>query len=154
MKGFSFIEIILVLAILSIIAAVSLPSFFGYKTITALKEGEKSIISKLRQAQGKAISNENFKKWGVRFVNPLGSPTSYYELFNTPTNYADVTKVIVETIFLPDGIDFDTLPADGAAAIDVIFNQLLGTIDIAKTINIKNQSGQIKTITIDVTGKI
>lgn len=150
MKGFSFLEIILVLAILSIIAVVSLPSIFGYKTTATLKEGEKSIISKLRQAQGKSISNENFKKWGVRFVNPVGS-ASYYELFSTPTNYAAGT--IVEKIFLPDGIDFDTLPADGTN-IDVIFNQLLGTIDAAKTINIKNQSGQIKIITIDVTGKI
>lgn len=149
--GFSFVEIIIVLAILSIITVVSIPSFFTYRVTVELEEGARSIVGKLRQVQGKAIANEDFKKWGIRFTNPSGSAIAFYEVFSG-SSY-DINAV-QEKIFLPSGLDFTT-PGDGLA-LDVIFNQLLGTVDSSKTImiNSRAQSNRTKTITIDVSGKI
>jgi len=144
--GFTLLEVILVLAILAIISTISFSYLGGFKTSSA---GQ--IVGKLREAQGKAMTGEDNKKWGVHFDNTGAEP--FYDFFSTTNSYAS-GSTIVETIYLThlaQGITF-TAPTSGQS-IDVIFSKITGVPSSAQNIVI-NLQNSTKTISIETSGRI
>ncbi|MFZ5364091.1 MAG: pilus assembly FimT family protein [Patescibacteria group bacterium] len=140
-SGFTLLEVLLVIALLGILAGFSASSFRNYGKSVEIDLAGKNIIHDLRQMRARAAAGENRRNWGAHFVN---GTRDYYELFSTPTDYADAAKIIINTIYLPSTIEFST-PSEGSG-LDIIFSSIsaatsanfiiINSEDIEKTINI------------------
>jgi len=69
MKGFTIIELTLVIAIFIIIAGLSLPFLQSFQTSTDLNTYTQTLTQTLRRAQQKAWFGQNNAGWGVFFDN-------------------------------------------------------------------------------------
>lgn len=122
-RGFSVIELVLVIGIIAVIAAFTLPNLFSRKSATELNNTANQMSVTLREAQSRAISQSGGTDWGVRFDN--GNPP-YFAMFSTP-NYDPSTRVIYTT--LPPGIGYVTSTLAASNYKDVVFNQITGKPD-------------------------
>ncbi len=147
-SGFSLLEILIVMAILAIIGAIGSGIYANYGRGIELNSVAESVSFDLKLAQSKSMVGEGGFLWGLHFVN--GSPQQYYEIFSTPTNYADVGKVVVATTTLASSVKFTT-PAT-ASSLDIIFNKISGSTT-GSSVVITNQSGS-KTISVSSVGAI
>ena len=152
MRGFSLIELVISIAVISIIAATATLNLTNYRKTIALESAAESIIGELRLTQNKAASGEDGNKdgqadnWGVRFSN---STNDKYEIFyGNSYNPANV----VETIYLPSSIVF-TDPSDSLSK-EVVFTKTSGTTTAASLTIATRDNSQTKTITIDKNGRV
>ena len=120
--GFSLLELLLGLAILGLLAVFALGSYRNYAKGVELDFAAKNIAYDLRNARAKAMAGEGRFNWGIHFVN---SASDYYEIFSSLTNYADGSKVIQSTNYLPTTITF-SFPAS-SSTFDVIFSKIFAT---------------------------
>lgn len=63
-KGFSFIELLLVIAIIAIIAVSSAPFITRFLTQNYLEVSTDKVVSTIRKAQSYAMSNKDNSTWG------------------------------------------------------------------------------------------
>jgi len=146
-KGFTLLELLIVIAILAIISTIGAGFYINYNKNIEINSVSKNIVSDLKQAQSRSMSGSGDFKWGIHFVN--GSE-DYYELFSTPTDYNSGLKVISSKYYLSNGINFSVPVPD--SSIDVIFDKINGG-----TINssiVLESSDLTKTISISSIGNI
>lgn len=148
-EGFTLLELLIVIAILAILASFGTGFFINYARSSEINSAYKSIISNLKEAQAKSISGEEGLKWGVRFANDT---SDYYELFSTPTNYSDASKIIRATGYLPGGIYF-TQPAESASTT-IIFEKIRGTTAANAGVVISSSNNQTKNVNVTTAGNI
>lgn len=146
-RGFSLLELLLVIAILAILATLGFGFFRGFTKNVELDSTAKTIVSDLRDARGKAMSGEDSRKWGIRFIN---ASDDYYEFFSTPTDYSDASKSVKNTAYLARGVSFSS-PSEGQNS-DVIFGKITGTSTAAAIIIVSESRS--KTINITASGNI
>jgi prepilin-type N-terminal cleavage/methylation domain-containing protein len=147
-KGFSLIELMLVIAILVILATIVNGYYLNYLKNTQLDSSGKLIASTLIKARDKSMAGEIDKNWGVHFVN---GTNDYYELFSSPTDYPSASTTVSESIFLDSGVSFST-PAAGASST-VIFSKISGTTTVASVVLISNFGGT-STVSISEQGRV
>lgn len=151
-NGFTLLEVILTLAILSIISAIGFSYLGGFKSGADIEETANQIVGKLREAQGKAMAGEDNQRWGVHFYNDnTDASLSYYEIFSG-NDY--VSGIIMERIYLTSlaaDVIFD-MPSVGQS-IDIIFSKITGAPTSAQNIVISLQ-GATKTISVETSGRI
>lgn len=149
-KGMTLLEVLLALAILTIIASLTIVYLPAFKSAVELDEGKKQIVDYLRQVQAKAMAGDKNKDWGVRFRNPAGD--DYFEIYSTATNYAGGT--VEETAYISSFLNF-TNPSEVDGYKDIQFRKLRGTIAAQTDIVIALKGGgETRTITVTTTGKI
>ncbi len=146
MAGFSLIEVLLVVAIMGILAALGTSSYFGYLKNVEIDSVSREIVSVLREAQGRAMAGDSGKKWGVHFVN---GDDDYYELFSTATDYSGGTAGAAT--YLRPGVEF-VVPSPGGS-LDVIFSRISGTTAATSTVVISSAGGTATT-TVTAIGNI
>ena len=149
MKGFSLLEVLIVVGILAVLAGIGTGFYFNYAKERELEASAKNIIFDLKQAQAKAMAGEESRKWGAHFIN---NSEDYYEIFSTPTDYNDASKAIETTSYLASSISF-TAPVASASST-VIFDKIKGTTVGTSIITISSMSGGTKTITVTAGGNI
>ncbi|KKQ96032.1 MAG: hypothetical protein UT42_C0030G0002 [Candidatus Falkowbacteria bacterium GW2011_GWA2_39_24] len=66
-KAFTFIETLIVISIIVLIIALTIPAFRYFQTESTLNNNAQEIISALRLAQSKTIASEARDNWGVYF---------------------------------------------------------------------------------------
>ena len=147
-RGFSLLELLLVLAIITIFGTVVFSSFIGYQTVVEADEEANRIRSLLRSAQGKSMNGEDNSQWGVHVANPSGA-SAFYELFQG-SSYPGTIK---ETIYLSPRFVF-TNPAVGNTQ-DILFQKRSGksTDSVTITISIAPSAGQNQARDISITSE-
>ena len=146
-RGFTLLEILIVISILVIISSIGVGSYLNYARNIEINSVTQNVIFDLKQTQSKAMTGEGSFKWGVHFVN---STRDYYEIFSTPTDYSDVSKVTTATNYLSSSISFSN-PAEGFTK-DIIFNKISGGT-VATSIVLSSQYNT-STISISSIGNI
>jgi prepilin-type N-terminal cleavage/methylation domain-containing protein len=69
MKGFTLIELIIVIALMAIVAALSLPFLQTSQVKSDLNSSTQEIVQILRQTQQQAAAGKNNDSWGAYFNN-------------------------------------------------------------------------------------
>ena len=147
MRGFSLLEILMVVAILAILGVSGVGYYRNFAKNVESKNFSQALVSDLKYARSFSTSGENSLKWGVHAVN---GTSDYYEIFSTPTNYADASKSVTSTTTLPQGVSWVS-PAESASK-DIIFTRISGTTT-ADTLIINSESGNT-TVTVTSLGVV
>lgn len=95
-QGFTLIEILITVAILSIVLGIGFLNLAGYKSRHTFDLDSESLVEGIRNAQTKARLREDGGGWGIRFTN-AGQQGAYYEIFGG-TEYATATVATREQL--------------------------------------------------------
>lgn len=117
-KGFTLVEVLLVVVITAILATITLAFSYGIKSRKDLDLAVNSVAAVVRDAQQKSITQEDMKRWGVHLER---NTISIYDLFKD----VYVTANISAAYRLPSGVEFDNTGWGGAVK-DVVFTQVDG----------------------------
>ena len=144
-RGFSFIEIIVVIAIFSLIATVGLQSFSLFKKNLDLNAATDTAVSLLSQARSKTVAAEEGAQYGVHFES--GAMVSFAGTSYIPGAIGN------EQFFLPTTVEMATIAVSGGGS-DVIFEKLTGetTRDGTITFRLKSDTSRVRTVLILATG--
>lgn len=146
--GFTLIELIIVMAITAIIIVGSYGILgFNFKSRNELELAAREIVSVLRNAQDRSISQEDGVQWGVYFEN-MSNNSGFYVL------YKGATTTFISKKNLNPNIKFSD-PLIGNSK-DISFNKMSGLPVSSTTIVIflENNSLATTTITVNLNGQI
>ncbi|MEK7169610.1 MAG: LamG-like jellyroll fold domain-containing protein [Patescibacteria group bacterium] len=121
--GFTLIELLLVVAISAVAMTTGFLYLGGYRSVQNLKLTANEMLSAIKNTQSLSKSQQDGKKWGIRFTNPTSSVSTgpTYSVFSG-TSYAAGT--VSRTYPLGRNISFTNPSA--SSTLDVIFNALTG----------------------------
>jgi len=149
-KAFTLVELIITLGIIVVLAGVGFLGILNYKNNQSLNSTSREIVSVLRNAQNRSLSQEAGSRWGVHFENPSSS-NDFYDLFYGASY---TISGLVSRTTLASGVEF-VLPPNGSSST-VIFSPVTGLPNNSLTIKIfliaapsvsstiiVNQNGQI-----------
>ncbi len=145
--GFTLLELLMVISILAVITAIGSGYYRNYARNIEFDAAAKTMMFALKKAQAKAMAGEGTMKWGIHAVN---GAEDYYEIFSTPTNYADSSKTISETTYVSSLLAFSD-PSEGNST-DIIFDKINGAASAASVVF--SFEGSTKTITVTAAGNI
>ena len=141
--AFTLVEIIIVLAVLLILAAALVPMVSRYLPTIQLNGTAKSIVGDLRQAQERAVTEQN--QYLIRFF-PEDSPVKYQLIHIVNSNEEIITERILpsaETVALDNTIINNQIVFSPDGGPSSSGNVLLTLNEKTKTINI-SPAGFIK----------
>lgn len=147
--GFTLVELLIVIAVIGILAASSIPVFSSYTASQRLSQAAKNVKNDLRSAQNRAINGVEGKAWGMSF-----NGSNSYTIFtctslstctcNGQTNF--ITKSLATGFTISSAtIIFDEISGDICAN----GSPLSGSTSFTVTL-----SGVFRTITVSAGGKI
>ena len=109
-RGISLYELLIVMAIIGILAAVTIPLMKDYLPSWQLSGSARVVLSKLRQAQEEAVATQ--KQHALRF-SPTDNPVTYQLI------KIEATETVLETITMPNNI---TVTGTGGAPLNATFS--------------------------------
>lgn len=150
--GFSFIEILAVVAIVSLLSAIIVPNFFGLRDRRLLTATKDKITEELKTAAGNSRVGQEDTAWGVTFTN---SASDSYEIWKNPSGRTVVRKTnLTEPIIFVDpasgqskNIRFSRgkgLPLNDAGTVATI--SICISNNISSWLITAHQSGRIDTL--------
>lgn len=145
-NGFTLIEVLITIAIVTVVSAVGYVAFFKFRGSQAVELTMNELVSVIRETQKRAVTQQGGKQWGIRFSNANSS----YEVFSGPS-YASGT---VDKLYsLGRNIIFGN-PA--TSTIDTIFSAISGKLSENRIISLvnKRKDGLVGDITMLSRGTI
>ncbi|MFH0839679.1 MAG: GspH/FimT family pseudopilin [Candidatus Omnitrophota bacterium] len=145
--GFTLLETVIVLAIMTMFFAISVPLFSKFTEKAKLDTTARSIVSTLRLARTYAITNNAL--YYVFFVTINDEPSYYISSSDeaAPTTPANVIDKIYK---LPPGFSFDTVNFDSDRAVYRATGELFENAGETSVI-IEDADGNQKTISVEKT---
>jgi prepilin-type N-terminal cleavage/methylation domain-containing protein len=152
-RGITLLELIIVMVIIGIGAALMVPGFGAWMPHYRLRGAARDVVSVMRTAQIRAVSNN--MRYGVAF-NTAASPPEF-QLYRNSGGLTDF-QVDGSPTSLPTGVLFDDisgLPKDGPGDQYIIRFFPDSTAEASGTINLINSKNTTKTIRVfSSTGRI
>lgn len=145
-RGFTLIEVLVVLAIMTIILTIIISGFTVFQNTQALDKNSETVAEVLQTARVQTLSSKNASQYGVH----IGSTS--LTLFSGSTYVPGA----------PDSQNYPLLGSDSALSLsltgggtDIVFNRLTGETAEDGTITVSSPlSNRVRTITIYKTGLI
>lgn len=153
MRGFTFVELLIVIGLTVILAVGSLPIYSRYQVSAQLNETSAQITQTLRLARQKSVSGTQGGKYGVFFEYNIGNNDRYimYKGTSYTTRNSTFDRVMVLDNALSFGfMNFDLIGDD----VDVNFDKGTGLPDNTGDIVLFHSSGGSRQININEIGKI
>lgn len=144
-KGFTLVEILFVLAIITILSAAFTLSFRNFRNSQTLKNTMDSALSLLYEARSNTLSGLNNTVYSVNFEQ------AQMTLVQGATYTSGASSNRVVTYDTGVTMSANTF-SDGGSIIS--FTKLTGTASPYGTLTLSAQNGATKTITIDASGSI
>jgi prepilin-type N-terminal cleavage/methylation domain-containing protein len=145
-RGFTLIELILVIGIIVILGFLVLPNIIGRRSSSALQITAKELAATLREASARALAESSSSAWGVRVDNVVSSSPFFAEFAGTYS-----TSTVVVRISLPSGVKYATSSVPLGSALEILFGQGTGRPSATATINlILNSGGLVQSSSISV----
>lgn len=155
-KGFTVFELLVTIAVIAVLATVSLVTLSGWHTASILTDTAKQISALLREAQSDTMAQSKGAAWGVHFDNTT-TTSAFYSLFYT-FNGTYASSVMVGRYPLPAGVYYATSSVTAGSSVDVVFNGLAGASSASTTITLQSlSSGAVvasSSVTISLTGMV
>src|SRR3990172_10423181 len=166
MRGFTLMELVLVIAVLGVIAGLGMGSYANFLRQGSLDSAANEIVATLRKAQTNSQASSEGTGWGIWFDT---TNKDNYKLFrgncSTPTSAScyqnsdcaatcDNNNQNAETIYLPSSVEINSASFGGRqyATFDRPSGKPTSSYDGSVTIQLKG--GVTKTITVSALGKI
>ncbi|MFH1246263.1 MAG: prepilin-type N-terminal cleavage/methylation domain-containing protein [Candidatus Liptonbacteria bacterium] len=146
-KGFSLIELMMVIGIMAIVGFFVLPNLSGKRSATQLDLATKEIAAALREAQGRALAEASSSAWGVHLDNVVSS-SPFFAVYAGTYNISSVTAREP----LPSGIQFATTSVPEEGSRDISFGQATGRPQASTTVQLvlKIPAGNVTSTIISV----
>lgn len=144
-KGITIIEILIVISIIGLIAAIVFPQFYKIREQQVLASATSEIMSSLDRAKSQTLASFNSSEYGVHFQSDkviIFKGKTFTPGFIGNENINIVTPATISNV---------TLGGINASTGDLYFNRLSGAPNQTVTITISTFS-YTKTITISATG--
>lgn len=141
MKGFTFIEMMIAIAIIFIITVFSFITLNTFRENQSLKNAVNETISLLNQARSQTLSSQDFSQYGVHFE------TSRAVLFKGAVFSEPSADNIIFN--LPSLVEISGISLNGGG-VDLIFQKLTGKTDEFGTIVFRAKNDISKTKTIEI----
>ncbi|MBI4084995.1 MAG: fibronectin type III domain-containing protein, partial [Candidatus Liptonbacteria bacterium] len=146
-RGFTIVEVTLVVVIVTIISSVGIVSLFNRRGETELAGAGQKITSLLHEARSRSVSQASSTSWGVHFENST-STTPFYALFYSPT-YSTSTTIGYYT--LPQSLAYDSSTISVGSSTNITFSQLTGLASASTSIRIYLlKNGPFDSVTIGI----
>jgi len=145
MKSFTLIELLIVIAITLILAAVVAPIYGNLQVSGQLNENSSQAIQTLRTARGRSMARYNKAQHGVYFQ------TDRYTLYQG-TSYGERVSAYDREVVLDEALSF-SLP-DGGSEYEINFSKGLGLPDATGTITLTHDVSGSRSIIINSFGMI
>jgi type II secretion system protein H len=139
-EGFSLVELIVVIALISIVSAISVPAWQGYKDKTNLKTAAREVTADISDAKQRAVA-ENTSIYRITF-NSTGNS---YALTRTDTGATIWTKSLAS---FGSGIVISSVTFSGST----VSFQNRGTASNG-SVTLRNSRGAQARITVNITGR-
>jgi Tfp pilus assembly protein FimT len=144
-KGISAAEIIVVIAVLSILAAVVIPQFSKIREREVLKSAVADILSSINKAKVETLASVNSSSYGVHFQSD-----KVVIFKGVSFSSGDANNETVD-LTLPANISNVTLSGVSATSGDIYFNRLSGAPSKSGTISVSTPNYS-KIVTISALG--
>ena len=140
-RGFTLLEVMIVIAILAVVMGATMSSGFGFYTSQSLMGERDGLVSLLRHARGRAMNNTNQSNHGVY----VSTSTNQYVLFQGDS-YASRAQ------------DYDIpFPKSPSVAFtgptEILFTTIVGTASVSGTITLSVGNGAMN-ISVNNEGRV
>ena len=151
-KGFTLIELVMVIVILITLTALAVPAFRFFQKESDLNNSAEEIINTLRLAQNKTLASEEASQWGVYF---LDSTDPHQFILFKGSDFISRESEFDEIHKLPLSVEIYEINLENENS-EVVFNRLTGKTDQfgEVLIRLKIDLTKTKTIYIENSGLI
>lgn len=145
MKGISIIEIIIILAIISIVLGIAVMSLTSFKEEQTLNSAINESISYINEARAKTLSSKDFSQYGIHFEQ---SKITLFKGISYISSDPDNIDYILSSL-----LEISSISLNGGGN-EIIFQKITGKTDQFGSViyRVKNNPSKSKTITIKSTG--
>ncbi|MBI2096236.1 MAG: prepilin-type N-terminal cleavage/methylation domain-containing protein [Candidatus Taylorbacteria bacterium] len=144
MRGFTLIEMLIVIGVISLLAAFSFSTFVSYKGRQSVAGGREIVTAVLNDARTQTLASKFDSQYGVRLA------TTTITLFRG-ANY-DPATTTNKVYNLPVGVEISAVSLSGGG-LDVTFKRLTGETNESGSVTVTSGSLS-ETVTIHGTGLI
>ncbi len=149
--GFTLLEVIIVVSILSFLAAIVVGDFILFQKRSALDNDTQEVVAVLKLAQNKTLSSENDSQYGV-YLDASVSPNKY-TLFKGSV-FASRDSSFDQPHFLSANVEFFGISLPGGN--EIAFNKLTGSALRPSnfSLRVKSDTSLNKTVYVSGNGTI